>query len=222
MSCRRAKKLVLLNLIGNFYMKKFILIAAIAMIGMMAISSQEASAKPQVTGTHNYLGTDGKWHYVTTYKDNDSGSEWSSEYRDGYGPIIHHPKKLPHWGITGGGSNGGSGNISIEAPFDVACEFSALTSGIIEIKVEEDVEVEIIKIENGSIFLPRRPVQGQSSFQSISVPAGFYTYKPYGLVLYKNNIPVYMELFFFDGSMHNSMELYSSPGYEPEEPPANN
>lgn len=198
----------------------FVFVVVGTMFLFTALFSTDLNAKPQKTGVHNYLGTDGKWHYVTTYKDDRSGDTWSSEWVDGDGPTIYAPKKLPYYEITGGGSGGNNGDIEILTPCPVDCEFTALASGTINVTVDDpSVEFEIIKIDDGSVFLSKIPML--SNFKEIFVPV-FLTYRPYGFVLYKNNIPIYMELFFFDGSRHNSIEPYSSPGYTIEYPPLNN
>jgi hypothetical protein len=189
--------------------KGIISVLLFVIISTFAISNV-AEAKPKLTGTHNYLGTDGKWHYVKTYKDTQSGSEWSEAWENGEGPIVYHPKTLPNFGIIAGGGDGNS-PFEILEPIELPFEFTASTSGTIEFKVEEDVDIEITKLDDGSVFLQKTHIYGRPSFQQIEVPSGFYTYRPYGIVVYKNQAPMYMELFFFDGSAHNSMEqIYPS------------
>ena len=199
---------------------KSILIVVFLLLSALSYSE----AKPEKTGTLNYKGKDGKWHYVTTYKDNKTGATWSSEYVNGDGPHIHTPAQLPsnpYSLINNVGTSGGGvlNDINIENPIQLNCEFKALESGSLEIKVDENIELEIFRLNDGSVILNKSLVYGLPNFQQIFISSNIDASMPYGLVAYKNSVPIYMELFFFDNSLHKSMEEFSSPGYEAEVPP---
>lgn len=204
-------------------MKKMQLLVLLAIIGLFAgLSSLEA--KPVKKGLYNYKGNDGMWHYVTIYEDDKTGARWSSEWIHGDGPHIYHPAELPshpqNLDISKTeNSNDGNGNISIGFPVAIDCQFKAIKPGILEIKVDNNVEVDIIKINDGTIVKSRVPVSGNSNFQPILLPTGMNMEMPYGLIVYENGVTKYMELFFFDGKLHNSKEIYSDPGYNPDDVP---
>ena len=62
-------------------------------------------SKLEKTGVHNYLGTDGKWHYVITYKNSKTGAEKSLEWVNSKGPRTYNTRTLPNCSTIAGGDN---------------------------------------------------------------------------------------------------------------------
>lgn len=176
-------------------------------LSIFILASTIMFAKMELVETRNYYGKDGKWHWVEVYKDTETGGSMSKEWANGDGPYLHTPKKFPHYQKT-------NQNTEVNSPINISCEFVGSDNGIISIKVDKVVDLEVLKVQDGSQVMPKQPVTPNAGYNIVTMPQPLNKDIPYGLVLYENGNPIYMELFFFNGKIHKSNQEYP-PGYDP-------
>ena len=190
-------------------MKKLILVAFLA-ISVMAFAPN-LNAKPVYQGHFHYQGTDGKWYWVEHFKDDVTGDRFTKFWINGGSANYGNGHQFPSWPHIVGGNNDGdtvNNNPTLPNINDVLyVMFIAHTSGLLEIKIEENSVIDIVTL-TGSVILSGIPINGGTTYQQIQMPNWFNTeiVEPYGLVVRcpSHAMGGYGRAFYFNGSTYYS------------------
>jgi hypothetical protein len=188
----------------------------ILLLSIFLCSTNLSKTRTELTGNHNYLGKDNKWHYVNTYKDKELKKEFTIEWVNREGPYLYNKSMLPNFDLNSKGNSNPKPNdfVYIKYPCELDFTFNARRYGILEFKVNENVKIEISNLSDNELVYENSNIQGQANNQQLNIPYLCLSVKPYKIVVYKDNIPKYMEMFYFNGVSHNSIEDVASFGFD--------
>lgn len=184
--------------------QKGIIIAVLFVI----LGLHTAESKTYKSNVYNYIGVDGVRRYVITYQDDKTGSTLSAEWKPHYNPDFYGGDIQPR--LRDNKNNMNPNMVALSYPFDVHCEFKATKNSNIEIRTKEDITFEIIDFKTGNTILKRTKLNANSQMQKFHIRS-VDSSTPYILMAYKNNKPVYMEMFFFKNEYYNSRQKYCAP-----------